>query len=257
MSSVQLERKGRVAVIRLNEPETMNALSGGIKAVLETEVPRLLDDPAIGALVFTGSGKAFCAGGDIRSMREVTPIGTRARLQRNYTWAQRLLTAEKPVVMALNGVAAGAGFALAMLGDIVYASREARFKAGFPGIAAVPDVGLAYTLPRAVGQLRAREILLSNRMVGMEEALAIGLVNRVLGPAELLDAALETATALAEGPAIALGLTKTLVRRAFDDTLERFLEDEAKAQAIAFSSEDFREGVAAFMEKRKPVFTGR
>lgn len=256
MSSVQVERKEQVALLRLNEPQSMNALSATIKEGLESQIPALLADPDIRALVITGAGRAFCAGGDIRTMHDRVTLNVRSRLQRNYGWAQRLLTCEKPVIMAVNGVAAGAGFALALLGDIILAADAARFKAGFPGLGAVPDIGLAYTLPRAVGFLRAKEILLTNRTIEVAEAAAIGLVNHVHPAADLMSAALAMAADLAAGP-VSLGLTKSMMRRAYDDTLERFLEGEAQTQAVAFGSEDFAEGVAAFLGKRKPSFKGR
>lgn len=255
-AGVSVEVESRVALLRLQEPETMNALSPTIKAGLEREVPRLIEDPGLRAIVVTGAGKAFCAGGDIRAMTDRRPAAVKTRLERNWIWARSLVTCDKPVLMAVNGAAAGAGFALAMLGDIVIAASDARFKAGFAGLGAVPDMGLGYTLPRLIGLQRAREILLTNRTVEAEEALRLGMVSRIAEPAALLPETMALARLLADGPAIAIGLTKSMVRRAFDDTLERFLEDEAKAQAIAFASEDFAEGVAAFLEKRRAVFKG-
>src|SRR6266571_3355472 len=155
---VLLTREGAVAIFTLNEPRTLNALSPAIKAGIEHELLPLLSDPEVRAIVITGEGRAFCAGGDIRAMDEHRGVAVRERMRKSHRWLAALLSTEKPVVTAINGVAAGAGFSLALTGDIVVAARTARFKAGFPGIGAVPDLGLAYTLPRAVGMLRAKDI---------------------------------------------------------------------------------------------------
>jgi 2-(1,2-epoxy-1,2-dihydrophenyl)acetyl-CoA isomerase len=254
-AAVVSERDGPVAILRLNEPETLNALSPAIKAGLKATVLAALDDPAVRVIVLTGEGRAFCAGGDIRAMDERRPVVVRARLQALHRWLAALLTTEKPVVTAVNGVAAGAGLSLALTGDIVCAAHTARFKAGFPGIGAVPDLAVAYTLPRAVGLKRAADILLTNRDVTAEEALAMGLVSRLFAAEELMAGVLEIAHQLARGP-LSLGLTKRLLQGAFQQPLETFLEAEALAQATAFGSEDFAEGVAAFRGKRKPTFGG-
>ncbi|WP_430397116.1 enoyl-CoA hydratase/isomerase family protein [Ferrovibrio sp.] len=255
--AVVLERHGAVALLRLNEPKSMNALSPTIKAGLNRHLPGLLEDNAVRCLLITGTDRAFCAGGDIRAMDERGTIATQARMRSNYNWLLPLLTARKPVITALNGAAAGAGFALALTGDYVLASTEARFRAGFFGIAAVPDLGLAYTLPRAVGMLRAKEILFSNRDVDAEEALRIGLVTRVIAADKLMEEAMKLAEQLAAGPTASYGLAKGLLQRAYNLPLEGFLESEASAQTTAFGSDDIAEGIAAFKGKRKPAFQGK
>ncbi|WP_119418220.1 enoyl-CoA hydratase/isomerase family protein [Desertibaculum subflavum] len=256
--SVIARRDGRVGLIQLNEPKSMNALSGGIKAGLDQHIPAMLRDAEVRCLVITGEGKAFCAGGDIRSMGQGqrAPLAVRERVARGHDWTRMLLEHEKPVVAMVNGAVAGAGLSLMLMADIVIASDAATFRAGFPALGAVPDLGLAYTLPRAVGFLRAKEMLLTNRQVLPPEAAAMGLVNRVVPAQELQAEAMKLAAQLADGP-WSLGLTKTLMKRAYDDTLESFLEGEAMAQAMAFASEDFAEGVEAFMGKRKAAFKGR
>lgn len=255
--AVIVRREGAVAVVVLNEPRSMNALSGAIKDGLAGQIPALVQDDTVRALVITGIGKAFCAGGDIRAMDERGVNQVRARMERSYRWLFPLLSAPKPVVTAINGAAAGAGLSLALAGDIIVAARDARFKAGFPGLGACPDLGVAYTLPRAVGLPRASDILLTNREVSAEEAFAMGLATRLVEPEALMATALEIAQGLAAGPTVSLGFTKRLMRRAYELPLEGFLEQEAMAQAAAFGTEDFAEGVAAFRAKRRPSFSGR
>lgn len=255
--AIEVTRTGAVAVMKLNEPKSMNCFSARIKDGFDAIVPALVADPAVRAIIITGEGKAFCAGGDIRSMDDRGTLSVRARLHRHRKWLLPLLNAEKPVVVAVNGAAAGAGLSLALTGDIIIASKEARFRPGFPGLGAVPDIALAYTLPRVVGMLRAKEILLINREMTADEALAMGLVSRVVPHAALMETAHAIADELARGPTTSLGMTKTLLQRAYDLPLEMFLDAEAGAQVAAFGSEDFAEGVAAFKGKRKPSFPGR
>ncbi len=256
-ASVLVRRDGAVATLVLNEPKSMNAMSAGIKAGIEETLPGLLADPEVRAIVITGTGRAFCAGGDIRSMDDRGTLSVKTRMTRTYKWLIPLLTAEKPIICAVNGAAAGAGLSLALAGDIILASREARFKAGFPGLGAAADLGLAYTLPRAIGYQRASDILLTNREVLAEEAHAMGLVARIAEPEALMAAAMETAQALAAGPTVSLALTKRLMRRGYELPIEGFLEFEAMSQVVAFGSDDFGEGVAAFKGKRRPDFKGR
>jgi 2-(1,2-epoxy-1,2-dihydrophenyl)acetyl-CoA isomerase len=256
--SVVVTMEGQVAVLRLNEPRSMNALSAGVREALTRDVHRLLDDAQVRCLLVTGTDGAFCAGGDIRSMDDRRPTDTRARMHRHYRgWASRLLRAEKPVVMAINGAAAGAGVSLALMGDIVIASRTAYFTTAFSKLGVVPDLGLLATLPRAVGMARARDMLLTSRKVPAEEALQMGLVARVTEPALLMPVALEAAQALANGPTVSLGLIKRLLQRAYDHSIDEFLEAEGFAQAVAMTTQDFEEGLAAFKAKRKPQFRGK
>ncbi|MGV2978625.1 enoyl-CoA hydratase/isomerase family protein [Camelimonas sp. ID_303_24] len=252
--AVLVERRGHIAIVRLNREESRNALQPAIKAGLQTHIPVLMADPTVRALVLTGTGKAFCAGGDIRDMQERGGPAIRARLQRSHSWAERILAGEKPVIAAVNGAAAGAGLSLALLCDIVLSSDKAFFKAGFPGLGAVPDLALAMTLPRAVGQARARDLLLTNRRVEPDEAMAMGIVSRVIPDGKVLEEAIKLAEELAEGPAVSLGLTKSMLNNAYRQ-VDDFLAFEAMAQAIAFDSKEFAEGVAAFLEKRKARFS--
>ncbi len=256
MNAVIVERRDDVALLRLNQPQTMNALSPAIKRGLETAVPQLMDDIAVRCIVITGTDKAFCAGGDISNisnMADRSAPSVRELMHPSHGWVKLLIAGEKPVVAAVNGAAAGAGFSLAMMCDFVVLADNAYFKAGFPGLGAAPDLGLALTLPRAIGMLRAKDILMTNRRVDAAEALALGMATRVVPAATLLDEALALAQSLAAGPATSLGLTKHLLNQAYGPITD-FLSQEAMTQAIAFGSEEFGEGVAAFLGKRKPQF---
>lgn len=255
--AVEVTRDGGVGILRLNEPRSLNALSQAMKDGLEKGIFELLAEPAIRAILITGNGRAFCAGGDLRTMDGLTTVAMRKRMAKTHFWLKPLLESEKPVVTAINGIAAGAGLSLALTGDIVCAAASASFRGGFLGIGAAPDLGLAYTLPRAVGMARARDLILTNRSVGVEEALTIGLIARVFDDEVLFEKSLELAKRLAEGPPVAIGLAKGLLRHSYELSLEGFLDAEAFAQSVAFTSEDFREGLSAFREKRRPHFLGK
>lgn len=251
--AVLFERHEDIVVVRINSPATRNALELRVKQKLETGIPELLGDRMTRCLVITGTGDAFCAGGDINNMGERDAPNVRKRMQAAHAWAKRLLTAEKPVVAAVNGAAAGAGFSLALLCDLVLVSDKGYFRAAFPGLGAAPDLGLALTLPRAIGSSRAKDILLTNRRVEAAEAVSIGIAKRVVPAATLLEEAVALAKELAAGPATSLGLTKTLLNNAYGP-IEDFFATEAFAQGVAFGSREFAEGVDAFLHKRKPDF---
>jgi 2-(1,2-epoxy-1,2-dihydrophenyl)acetyl-CoA isomerase len=255
MSAVIVERRGPTALLRLNQPESRNAMSPELRAGLERELPALLSDSAMRCLILTGTGDAFCAGGDLKRMLGRTAPEVRQHLQATQRWARLLLESDKPVIAAVNGAAVGAGFSLALLCDVVLVSDRAHFRAGFPAVGAAPDLGLAYTLPRAVGLSRAKEILLANGRIEPEEATLIGLASRVVAHEALIAEAEALAERIAAGPRTGLGLAKTLLNRAFASSFDQFLESEALAQAVAFGSPEFTEGVEAFIAKRPPDFS--
>jgi len=255
--AVEISRDGPIGILRMNQPESLNAFSQAIKDGLGQGIFEFLADPGVRVIVLTGTGRAFCAGGDLRTMDGLTSVATRARMRATHHWLKPLLDAEKPVVTAVNGLAVGAGLSLALTGDVVCASSKAKFKVGFLAIGAAPDLGLAYTLPRAVGMARAKDLILTNREVEALEALNIGLIARIFDDDVLIERSLEVARAIAEGPPVAVGLAKRLLRQGVDASLEGFLDAEAFAQSVAFTSEDFREGLAAFREKRRARFTGK
>lgn len=247
-----------IAVLRLNEPTTRNALSAAMRERLEAVVPMAMGDPAVRCVLITGTGDAFCAGGDIRSFAEPQkPTAVRERMARSHAWIGRLLEGEKPVVTAVNGPAVGAGFGLALLGDIVIGSETASFIGGFPLIGVAADYALGLTLPRAIGAVRAKDILMTGRKVDADEAFGIGLISRLYPAADLEGEAIRIATSLARGATVAFGLTKLLVNAGTGNDVPRYLELERFAQATAFGTEDHAVGVKAFLTRTSPDFLGR
>lgn len=250
-----------VATVTLDQPESLNAFSTRMQSELAALIPALADDAAVRALVLTGAGRAFCAGGDIREMEGVdqpSPLAGRNKLQRMLTTVlMPLLRLEKPVIAAVNGVAVGAGMNLALAADITLVADTAKFSQAFVKVGLVPDTGGLYLLTRLIGMNRAKELCFTGRTITAGEALALGLVNRVLPAAELMPAALELAHELARGATAAIGLTKSLLHLAPTATIEEMAEFEAYALAVTLSTEDHREGIRAFREKRPPAFRGR
>jgi 2-(1,2-epoxy-1,2-dihydrophenyl)acetyl-CoA isomerase len=245
-----------VATLTLNRPDALNALNAELRRELSAAIKAAARDDATRAVVITGAGRGFCSGADLRGGSGERDF--RAVLTAEY---KPLIAAirglPKPVVAAVNGVAAGAGVSLALAADLVIASDEARFVPAFHRIGLVPDSGLARVLVRSVGRHRAFEILMGERQLGAEDARDLGLVAAVVPAERLADAARELGQRLAAGPTVGIGLTKRLLNAAEDATLADLLAMEADLQALAGRTDDHAEGVAAFGEKRDPQFTGR
>lgn len=251
------EQEDGLTILRLNDPDHANALTMAMKDALITQLHDFFGDPCQRCLIITGTGRFFCAGGDLSTLREGQDApATRARLANTYELIRCILLGEKPVITSINGAAAGGGFGLAMLGDIILAADNAKFRPAFPAVGVAADVGLSLTLARAVGAVRARHILLGDVNIDGTEAAAIGMVSAVHPGATLMEAAKTMGHRLAQGPTQALGLTKKLLHSAHELPLAAFLDAEFAAQAICFGSADCREGVNAFYEKRAPVFRG-
>jgi len=259
-AQITLAIAGGVATITLSRPDAFNALTLTMGRELLDAVIEVGEDPAVRCVVLTGSGKAFCGGGDVKDfVRELPRIGVHIK---NLTTClhgavSRLVRAPKPVITAVNGVAAGGGFALALAGDLVVAAESARFTMAYSRIGATPDGSSTYWLPRLVGVRRAVELFYTNRVLTAQEALAWGVVSRVVPDAELGEAVRRQAAELAEGPTLALGRGKRLFHASTTESLETQMERESQAIARSGHTEDFAEGVRAFAEKRPPVFRGR
>lgn len=255
------QRNG-VLTLTLNRPEVFNALDSALLGELAEAFRGAERDEGTRAIILTGAGRAFCSGQDLKSLDELAPPGQTphfgAWLRRSYNpLILRMRRLEKPILAAVNGVAAGAGLSLALACDLRVASAQASFAEVFARIGLVPDSGSLYFLPRMVGLGKAMELCLLADRVEAEEALRIGLVHRVV-PHEQLQAAVEDlAERLASGPGRAIALIKRGLNRSLESTLEQMLEYEADLQEIAGRTQDFREGVLAFTEKRSPRYQGR
>ncbi len=251
------EKQNGVATITLNRPQALNAFTPQMNAELQDALKDADQDKNIRCFLLTGSGRAFCAGQDLKGRTREQRGSLGASLREKYNpIILHLRRTEKVSLAAVNGVAAGAGCNLALACDLRIASEEAKFVQAFVRVGLSPDSGGSFILPRLVGLSKAMELLLLGEPVDAGEALRIGLVAKVVPPTELSKAAREMAERLAHGPR-SMGLIKRAVNRAFLSELEAQLEYEAYLQEIAGRSADYDEGVRAFLEKRPPVFTGR
>jgi 2-(1,2-epoxy-1,2-dihydrophenyl)acetyl-CoA isomerase len=254
-----LEVTDGVATLTLNRPDALNALNLQIKGELTQVIRELRDNPEVRAVVLTGAGRAFSAGGDIKEMDpERTPAVARARMLKILKdILLPLYQLEKPVIAAVNGHAHGAGVSLAMACDLIYAAESAVFSFAFARLGLVPDTGALFLLPRRVGVARAKELVFTARRFGAAEAKELGIATEVLPDDELLPAATAFARQVAAGPTVALGLAKRLLDQSLLLSPEDMAELEAYAQPVAQSTSDHAEGLAAFAERRDPRFTGR
>ncbi len=257
--SLRWTADGPVCLVMLDRPDVLNALNVELKEELRAAIELAAERPDVRAVVLTGSGRGFCAGQDLEEVAAGDePLDFEREVREHYIpLVLAIRDLEKPVVAAVNGVAAGAGFSLALACDIRIAAETASFVAAFNAVALVPDTGMSWLLPRLVGPGRAAEILLGGGRVSAAEAERIGLVNRVVPAADLLAEATALARRLAEGSPLASGLTKRALNVALETGFGETLDLEARHMGIAGRSADHREGLAAFREKRRPRFEGR
>lgn len=257
MAELRVDSADGVATLTLDRPDALNSLTVPLKEELARAFRSLGRDRAVRAVVLTGAGRAFCAGQDLRERLEPDAAPLAAEVRERYTpiiLAMRRL--EKPIVAAVNGVAAGAGASLAFACDIRIAAESASFILAFGRVGLVPDSGASWFLPRLVGASRAAELALTTDPLSAADAERIGLVSRVVPGERLLDEAQDLARRLAAGAPVAIGLTKRALNHAVDASLEEQLEYEAVLQGIAGATADHAEGIAAFVEKRTPRFRG-
>jgi len=251
---------GGIATLTLNRPDKLNAFT---QAMIDRWVWALGEaqrDPAVRVLVVTGTGRAFCTGGDVGRMGEgrPTPLEHKSRLWENIHRVPKALeTVDKPVIAMVNGLAVGAGMGMALMCDVRIASDAARFSTGYVKVGLVPGDGDAYFLPRLVGPARALELLWTGDFVEAAEAERIGLVNRVVPAARLADETRAFARRIADGPQVAVRMTKRLVYQSLRLDLRTHLDLVSSHMAVVRETEDHQEGVQAFKEKRPPTFRGR
>ncbi len=257
-AGILVERDGAVGWVRINRPERLNSLVYPMREELDEALGTLEADPEVRCVVITGNGRAFCTGGDISAMQQLVQDEDVARFEKllraGARVVERIHHMSKPVLAAVNGPAAGAGACLALACDLRIASETATLGLTFARIGLHMDWGGTYFLPRVVGPALAAELAFTGGMMAAERAERLGIFNRVVPAAELEAAARGLAGQIAAGPRDVIARSKEMLRRSLHCTLEEMLEAEVEAQAEAFQSPDFREGLRAFMEKRTPRF---
>lgn len=259
--TIQFSVEDGAAILTLNRPDRLNSFNVVMHKEVQAAMEQVESDAAIRALLITGAGRGFCAGQDL-SDRAVAPgdapvdLGESVETYYN-PLIRRLAALEKPVICAVNGVAAGAGANIALACDIVFAAKSAKFIQSFANIGLIPDSGGTWVLPRLIGQARAMAIALTGEPVLAETAEDWGMIWKAVDDDSLMDVAVNLAKKLAAGPTRGLAATKERIREASLNSLDTELDAERDAMRVLGQSADYREGVAAFMEKRKPSFTGK
>jgi 2-(1,2-epoxy-1,2-dihydrophenyl)acetyl-CoA isomerase len=258
-STLIVERTGAVATLTLNRPGARNALDLAMRQEMLAALDEVEADDSVRVLILTGAGEHFCAGGDVKSMRErrQTAAEGRRRVQMLNTMVQRLVDFPRPTIAMVDGYAVGAGTNLALCCDLVIASDRAKFGELFNKIGLAPDGGGTWFLPRLVGLARAKELIFTGDVFDAAEAARIGLVNRVVPVAELRAVTRALADKIAVGPPAVQRMAKHMLNRAATSDLPAALDLEAYSQGLAIAADDHQEGLAAFFEKRPPKFTGQ
>jgi len=256
---ILVARDGAVATLTLNRPSAGNTIDMPLAQALAAALDGIIDDPAVRCVVLTGAGKLFCGGGDIGAFAAAGDnagpfLGDLASAL--HVSVSRMAAMAKPLVVLVNGPAAGAGMSLALLGDVVLAARSAHFTAAYGMVGLTPDGGMSWLLPRLVGLRAAQDLILTNRRVGAEEAAAIGMVTRVVDDADLLAEGQAVAARLAASSAASLAGARALLAASFTNPLGVQLDLEARTIAAAGTTPESREGVAAFLGRREPDFIG-
>jgi 2-(1,2-epoxy-1,2-dihydrophenyl)acetyl-CoA isomerase len=257
--TLTLTRKNGIATIMLNRPEVLNALNAKLSAELGMAIDEAGTDAAIRVLIITGAGRGFCAGGDMKDL----PVSTGnmvASTEVLESWHKILLSIrrlEKPVIAAINGAAVGGGLDLALMCDIRIASENARFGEAYVRVGGVPDSGGTYLLPRLIGTARACEMLFTGNTIDAREAERIGLVNKTVPADKLESTTIELAARIAAGPPLSIGLIKRAIYMGTNQDIEAALRYVALITGLCLQTDDAKEGIKAFTEKRQPVFKGK
>ncbi|HLJ63376.1 MAG TPA: enoyl-CoA hydratase-related protein [Stellaceae bacterium] len=258
---LKFEKSGKIATITLNRPDKMNAFTWTMLDDWAQALQECQKDEAVHVILITGAGKAFCSGGDIGTMgarTERTPLMRKAELQDHvHRVPLTLATMDKPVIAAINGAATGAGMDLALMCDLRYAAQSARLGETYVRVGLVPGAGGCWFLPRLVGTAKALELFWTGELIEAEEALRLGLVNKVVPDAELMAHSMKVAERISDGPPLSVRFIKRALYQGQALDLKAHLDQISSHYAVVTASADHREAVAAFLEKRKPSFTGR
>jgi 2-(1,2-epoxy-1,2-dihydrophenyl)acetyl-CoA isomerase len=257
MVSIISEQKQNVLVLTLNRPEKFNSFNREMALSLISHLEKAEADKSIRAIVITGAGKAFCAGQDLAEATDPAGPGIKRIVEEHYNpIILKIRQLQKPVIAAVNGVAAGAGANIALACDIVIAGSSASFIQAFSKIGLVPDSGGTYTLPRLVGLNLASALMITGDKLSAQDACSFGMVYKVFEDPQLLEQSIHQAEQLAAMPTMAIARTKELLNQSFSNTLQQQLNAERDLQVKSAEGHDYKEGVSAFLEKRKPIFKG-
>lgn len=257
-NDIIFETADGVATITLNRPQALNALTFEMMFEVQEALAKIEADPSIRALILTGAGRAFCSGQDLRSRSSDEGEAKIQAVMDSYFGAMDgLRKLRVPVITAINGTAAGAGFSFALVGDVIMAARSAKFIQVFFRIGLIPDMGSTYLLPQVIGRARALKVMLTNEPIMAETALEWGLISDCVADEELMPMARDLAAKLAKGPTRALVATRNMVDEAADNDFATHVRRELEVQMVIAETADATEGIAAFVEKRQAVFTGQ
>jgi len=253
--AVTTEMHGNVREIRFSNDETRNSMTQMMRDQLEAALDLAIEDAETRVVYLTGSGRSFCAGGDLPTLKKTHDSwSTHRRFLATASWLGKLLRMPKPIVVGVNGYAVGGGLGIALTGDIIIAAESARFRAGWFRLGVMPDIGAMYLLPRLVGMAQAKNLIFSNAEWSASRALELGVVKSVVADASLDEAGLEQAQMLSQGPVEAMGLTRWIMGRSFESSFDDMSAFENLGQSLNFASEAFEEGIDAITASRTPDF---
>jgi enoyl-CoA hydratase/carnithine racemase len=253
---LQVRYEGPIAVMTLNNPRRLNAFNWAMRSQMFERLLEIEANDACRAIVLTGAGGNLCAGGDISEMQRRQVVEARMRVDLATRIFKLLVNGPKPFICAVEGNAAGAGVSFVAASDYAVAASDVKFSCAFVKVGLMPDVGAIWSLPRKVGHRKAMELCAFAESFGAEEALAMQLINRICEPGQALTVALQAAAKFARNPPVAMALMKSALNTG-NDTVDRAVATETDYQSVLMNTEDFAEAASAFMEKRKPEFTGR
>lgn len=256
-NKVVLEIRNNIGLVKLNSPESLNALSVELLKDLNATIDEIENNLDVKVIVLTGEGRGFSAGGDVKGMGDRTTLESVEKIKYTTNSIVRVSEIKKPVIAMVNGFAMGAGFSLALASDIIIAENHAKFGLSFINVGLVPDCGLLHFLPKIVGPWKAKELIFSGAVLTADEAFRYNIVNQLVEKGEGMTTAIEFSEKLAKGPVQTMSLTKEILKNSQYQDLRGTIQYENYAQSILQQTEDHKEGIRAFREKRTPIFIGK